>query len=327
MTETRKDLRILVVGCGSIGKRHARILHELGVKELCLCDLLPDRRKAVLNEVEPAAEVDSYDAGLAWKPDAVFLCTPPSLHVPQARQAIHVGCHVFTEKPLSDSLDDVDQLSAEIAASDCKFMVGLCFRYHEGLLKAKAMLDNGRIGRLVSVRALMGEHLPEVRPDYRSLFVIQHGGAFDLMHEIDLAMWFAGQDVDTVQCIHGAYSDLGFEASDVAEILIGFRDRCVASVHLDFFQRPRRRQIELIGTHGTIIVEFARWEQCTVSLYESPAGAWVEETLATDRNDMFRDEDREFLTAVTEGTPIENTLFEGLKSLKVVLAAQVVAIR
>ena len=41
-----------------------------------------------------------------------------------------------------------------------------------------------------------------------------------------------------------------------------FEDRCVASVHLDFFQRPRRRQMELIGTEGVVTVEFARWDRC-----------------------------------------------------------------
>ena len=47
------------------------------------------------------------------------------------------------------------------------------------------------------------------------------------------------------------------EAPDLAEILIEFKDRCMASVHIEFFQRPRRRQLELIGTQGVILLEFA----------------------------------------------------------------------
>jgi len=310
------------VGCGSIGKRHARILRELEVKALCLCDPVAQQRSGALEQAKGAAEADSYDTGLAWAPDAVFLCTPSSLHVLQALQAIRAGCHVLTEKPLSDSMDGVEELSVEIERSGLKFMVGLCFRYHAGLLKAKEMVESGRIGRLVSIRALMGEHLPDVRPDYRNLFMLRSGGAFDLMHDIDLALWFAGQDVDTVHCVYGAYSDIGFEAPDVIEILMGFRDRCLASVHLDFFQRPRRRQIELMGTEGTITVEFARWDQCTVSLYEASTGAWARDTLATDRDDMFRAEDKEFLVAVADNTPIRQTFSEGRKSLKVVMMAR-----
>src|SRR5205085_7137903 len=135
-------------------------------------------------------------------------------------------------------------------------MVGLCFRYHKGLREVKQLLCDGAIGRLVSIRALMGEHLPDVRPDYRTLFSAQYSGAFDLMHDIDLALWFANQPVREVKAIYGSYSDMGIQAPDLVEILIDFEDRCLASVHLDFFQRPRRRQIELIGVAGVIAVEF-----------------------------------------------------------------------
>ena len=201
-------------------------------------------------------------------------------------------------------------------------MVALCFRYHDGLVKAKQYLDSGRIGRLVSVRALMGESLPDVRPDYRNLFSAKEGGAFDLMHDIDLAIWYAGQRVRNVHCVCGRYSDIGIEAPDVVEILMAFEDRCVATVHLDFFQRPRRRQIELIGVSGVIVVEFAKWDLATVSVYGAARGHWEVEELRTDRDDMFRAEDREFLEAVAGDQPIRCTIEEGRKSLETVLAAQ-----
>ena len=81
---------------------------------------------------------------------------------------------MLCEKPLSDGPDGIDELETLAAASNKKVMVALCFRYHAGLVKAKRLLDSGRIGRLVSVRALMGEHLPEVRPDYGNLFTSQY---------------------------------------------------------------------------------------------------------------------------------------------------------
>jgi predicted dehydrogenase len=183
-------------------------------------------------------------------------------------------------------------------------------------------LASGRIGRLASVRALMGEHLPDVRPDYRTLFSAKVGGAFDLMHDIDLAIWFADQPVRKVNAVYGNYSDIGIEAPDLVEILMDFQDRCVATVHLDFFQRPRRRQIELIGTQGVITVEFARWDHCTVSVYEASQAKWDVEELTTDRDDMFRAEDREFLEAVASDGPVRSTIAEGRKSLEAVLAAQ-----
>lgn len=322
MVEEWQKLSVLIVGCGSIGKRHARVLTRLGITDLRACDPIPAQRDAMRAQTPAVKLYDSFDAALNDAPDTVWICTPPALHVPMAMQAIRAGAHVFCEKPLSDSLEGIEDLAALAEARNKRVMVGLCFRYHDGLRRAKKYLDEGRIGRLVSVRALMGEHLPEVRPDYRTLFSAQRTGAFDLMHDIDLAIWFAGQSVRTVHAISGTYSDIGIAAPDVVEILMGFEERCVASVHLDFFQRPRRRQIELLGTEGTLIVEFARWDRCTVSTFQAAQGAWHIEEMTTDRDDMFIAEDREFLQSIVEGKPIACTIAEARKSLEVVVAAQ-----
>jgi predicted dehydrogenase len=80
--------------------------------------------------------------------------------------------------------------------------------------------------------------------------------------------------------------------------------------------------MELIGTEGVVTVEFAKWDRCTVSVYEAAGGSWQVEDLTTDRDDMFRAEDREFLEAVANDRPIRCTIAEGRKSLEAVFAAQ-----
>jgi predicted dehydrogenase len=322
MVKVWNELSVLVAGCGSIGKRHGRVLRSLGVADLRACDPAAEQRQAFSAEMPGARIYESYEAGLADRPDTVLICTPPSMHIPMARQAIEAGCHVLSEKPLSDAAEGIDALQALSASRNKKVMVALCFRYHDGLRKAKQHLDSGRLGRLVSIRALMGEHLPDVRPDYRDMYLALHNGAFELMHDLDLALWYAGQPVRKAHCIFGTYSDIGIRSPDVVEILLDFADRCVASVHLDFFQRPRRRQMELICTEGVVTVEFASWDRCTVSVYEAARGTWERENLVTDRDDMFRAEDREFLEAVANDGPVRCTIAEGRKSLDVVLAAQ-----
>lgn len=317
-----KELSVLIAGCGSIGKRHARILASLGVKNIRACDPNEKQLRSLTAMLPQVKTCNSYEEGLKENPTAVYIMTPPRLHIPMAIQAIEGGCHVFCEKPLSDTLSGVDNLSEIVAKSGKKMMIGLCFRYHKGLLKAKHLLESGEIGRLVSVRALMGEHLPEVRPDYRTLFTSKYSGAFDLIHDIDLALGYANQPVKRVYSIHGNYSDIDIEAPDIVEILIGFQDRTIASVHLDFFQRPRRRQMELIGTEGVIIVEFASWNQYTLSIYRVQKGFWETNTYESERDDMFMDEDREFIEAILFNKPIRCTIDEARKSLEVVVAAQ-----
>jgi predicted dehydrogenase len=59
-------------------------------------------------------------------------------------------------------------------------MVGMCMRYHVGLQRAMALVEGGRIGRLAAIRAMVGEHFPHARPDYKQVYYSQYSGAFDL---------------------------------------------------------------------------------------------------------------------------------------------------
>jgi predicted dehydrogenase len=126
------------------------------------------------------------------RPRAVVLCTPPDMHIPQALLALQHGCHVLTEKPLSDGLSGVAELIAARDAAKRVVMVALCFRFHAGAVRARELLQQGVIGELVGCRGMMGEPFPLIRPDdYRTMFTGRKGGtgAFDLIHDIDLACW------------------------------------------------------------------------------------------------------------------------------------------
>lgn len=317
-----KDLSVAVIGCGSIGKRHLRILNDLGLKEISAFDL--DENTLVdLKALYPRLTLfKDYDACLQAKPDAVFILTPTGLHVEMAKQAVLAGCHVFIEKPLSTSLDGVQELEELARRNGKKVMVGFCFRYHAGLIKAKDALESGRIGRLINIRALMGEHFPTVRPDYMDTYYVHYSGALELVHDLDLAIWFAGQNVKKSYGVLGAFSDLGFKAPDNVDILLEFEDKISATVHLDFYQQPRRRVMELIGTAGVITIDFASWDEYTLCVYDASSGQWERFTEQTQRDDMFRDEDLDFLRSIAEDRPMRCDIAQGCKSLEVVLNIQ-----
>lgn len=286
---------VLIAGLGSIGQRHLRALRALGVTDIRACDPVAasvEKAKAFYPEIKI---YPSFQEGLSSHPDAVYLLTPPKMHIPMALLALEGGCHVFCEKPLSDTLEGVDELYDKLSQTQKSLCIGLCFRYHQGIKRARALMDFNAVGRVVSIRSLMGEHFPSVRPDYKTLFSARYSGAFDLMHDLDLTLWFAGQPAQEIHCVYGSYSDIGIQAPDVVEILIGFPDRCTATVHLDFFQQPRRRQIELICTEGCIIVDFSTWDTCTVRVYRAHQKEWECHTFPTDRDDMFREESQAFL--------------------------------
>lgn len=318
MSRDWRENSILIAGCGSIGFRHAKVLADLGIRDITVFDAAAKQAEKLQKEIPFVKTCPTYEDGLASKPDAVFILTPTALHVPMAIQAVEAGCDCFIEKPLSQTVSEVDALLKLRDETGCKVMVGFCFRYHEGLLKAKSMVADGRIGRLVSIRALMGEHFPTVRPDYLNTYYAEYSGAFELVHDLDLAIWFAGQPLRQISGVYGAFSDIGIKAPDTVEILLEFEDRCVATVHLDFFQTPRRRQLELIGTEGTLIVEFASWDRYTLSVFSRSEDRWDSFTGDVARNDMFAEEDRDFLQAISGTRSINCSIEEALKSLEVV---------
>lgn len=313
------DFNLLIAGCGSIGKRHAQVLWELGVHNLTACDPSPQQRESMQALLPGVAVTDDYAAALqTGKFDAVFILTPTAMHLSMATQALNAGCHVFIEKPLANTQKGVEELKALAKEKGLLVMVGFCFRYHEVLLRAKKLLEEGTIGRLINIRAFVGEPFAEVQPNYLNMYYSKYSGAFELVHDLDLAIWFAGQEVVDVKAVYGAFSDMGMESPDSIEMLVRFRDRLAANVHLDFYQHPRRRQIELMGVKGTITVEFASWDKATLSWYNTDTRTWNVCEYKTARNDMFRDEDEEFLLAILGQRPLTCTIDEACKSLSAV---------
>lgn len=312
-----RDTSVLLLGCGSIGRRHARLLHSLGVRDIRLFDPVPKQAAGVASEVPGTTVEDSIEAALARCPDAVFVLAPPEHHVDLSVRALNAGCHVFCEKPLSYQTRELPRLAETVQRAGRVFMVGLCFRFHPGVRAVYELVHVRRaIGRLVAIRGMVGEHLPSVRPDYRDLFSSRYLGAFDLIHDMDLAIWFAGGAPSRVEAIYGNYSDIDIGAPDLAEVLMDFGGRCLASVHLDFFQIPRRRYLELLGVGGVARIDFGAWDRYTIDVLHPSREADVHIERTTERDAMFVAEDRQFLTAITAGGNVETDLEQGTLSVR-----------
>lgn len=321
-------LRLLLIGAGSIGTRHTQVLLELGAGNLCVCDPSDLQREKIKAQFPQVPVAVDYRKELATGMyDAAFIFTPTAMHLDMAKEAIEAGCHVFIEKPLSNSTEGVEDLLKLAEEKKKKVMVGFCFRYHEVLQKAKHLVDSGYIGRIVNIRAFMGEPFAEIQPNYLNMYYSKYSGAFELVHDLDLSLWFSEQNVKEVYSVYGSFSDMGMESPDSIELLLRMEDRMGINVHLDFYQHPRRRQIEIMGVKGTVIVEFSSWDEATLSCYNTDTRVWKRETFATRRNDMFLAEDGEFLDAILGKCPIRCTAQEALRSLKVIQSVYVPAIK
>jgi predicted dehydrogenase len=132
MEMNKKDLRVLVVGCGNMGASHATAYHNLDGFEICGL-VSTGNSKVVLNEKLGGGYTlfDNYEEALAeTKPDAVCISTYPDTHEDYAVKAMAHGCHVFIEKPIADTLEGAQRVADASVKYGRKLLVGYILRYH-----------------------------------------------------------------------------------------------------------------------------------------------------------------------------------------------------
>lgn len=323
MLPTVENLSFLVIGCGSIGKRHIGNLQALGVADIIAYDPKPERLSEVAGKFG-IGTVELLDEGWNSNPGVALIATPTSLHVPLALDAAQRGCHLFIEKPLGDALDDTDELVSEVQARKLTTMVGCNMRFHHGPATIKWLLSQGAIGRLISARLEGGQYLPDWHPweDYRrgySANASMGGGAIlDGIHEIDCARWLFGE-IRQVFCQGGKLSSLEIDTEDTAEILMKVDSGFSVSVHLDYIQRMYCRNYKVIGEEGTI-----NWDinQGGVNLFSASDKKWHSYPVPADYdvNQMYLDEMGHFLSCLLGEEEPNLPIPEARRVLEIALA-------
>ncbi|HYB44598.1 MAG TPA: Gfo/Idh/MocA family oxidoreductase, partial [Candidatus Methylomirabilis sp.] len=166
-------MRFLVIGAGSVGQRHCRNLASLG-QEVLVWDVDPARLREIgmVDRVRPIA---TFEEGLAAGLDGALVCTPPASHLALGRRALSAGAHLFVEKPISHTREDVEAMLQLAKQSGRRVMVGYNLRFLDSLCRVKELLGEKRIGKPLSVRAEFGAYLPDWRPgrDYRDNYAVR----------------------------------------------------------------------------------------------------------------------------------------------------------
>lgn len=297
-----KDLKLFVVGIGSIGRRHSDVLYtNLGCHNITLWDPIKENAEKHAEKYPGMKVVATFEEGLAEKPDAVFVCSPPALHMAQAEAAIKAGCHVMVEKPLALDMDSLLRVMRLAKEEKRMVSVALCNRYHKGIRRVKEMVDEGTLGKIINVRATMCEFFPHSRPDYKETYYVRYSGCFELIHAVDYAIWVAGGKPTEIYGIYGSDADIGFKSPDNAEILLRTDKGVTCSVNLGFYRFPAQSELFVYGTEGTAELRFTHTGY-TLRTYTRESECWTEEKVDTlERNMMFADEDGEFLTSIVSG--------------------------
>ena len=318
-------MRFLIIGCGSIGQRHLKNLKSINAG-----DIIAHRtRKKEVKKLETEYYVKTYldlDDAFKQNPDAVLVTNPTSLHIQSALAAAKQGCHIFIEKPISNTLDEIDKLIDIVRKKNLVVLIGCNLRFYPCLQFIKKLLDEKRIGKVVSARVQMGQYLPDWHPweDYRSMYSAQKslGGGIilDAIHELDYIKWLLG-DVTQVFSFSDKLSDLDIDTEDVAEILLRFKSGVIADVHLDYVQRYPTRSCEIIGEEGSIILDINKG---TVEMYTAEKKEWevFKQPKGYNMNQTYIDEMSHFISCIEGKEEPLIDITDGLEVLKIALAAK-----
>lgn len=317
---------ILVLGAGSVGKRHLRNFASLGCRVSAM-----DPRRDRLDEAGKETELAHAFAALdeAWRADdfdAVVIASPPAFHVDQCLQCLQRGKPVLLEKPLSPSLADARRLPASDAGRPASpaLLIGYTYRWWPSIVHLRDMLRGGAIGKPLYADFVMSAHLADWHPwePYQQFFMASEklgGGALlDESHFIDLLVWLFGMPKSVYATVE-RISSLEIETDDHVDILASYDWSFRARIHLDLYGRPHEKTIRIVGESGTLVWTF---EPDAVRIGLGAGPDWKEIRFGHERNEMFLRLAGHFLDIVRGDAEPACALRDGLNVMEVVEACR-----
>lgn len=237
------SVNVIVVGAGSIGSRHQKILRQLGHEVLIVSSRSPDAKFKTLK-----------DALEEIQTEYVVVANSTSQHFETYSTLLEkkFSGRVLIEKPIFGQSHKLANNKFSISA------VGYNLRFHPAI---QWLRDNlSKVGTICSADLYVGQYLPNWRPDsdYRissSALKLAGGGVLrDLSHELDLVQNFFG-DWQRLTAIGGKLSNLDISTEDTFSILMQTKNCTVVSVHLNYLDRIKQRNITINGNNGTIDID------------------------------------------------------------------------
>ncbi len=319
-------MKLLLIGAGSIGRRHLRNLRALRPTDQIT--VLRHRPSAdVIDELKLADNVVYGNVGnLSDEFDAAIIASPAPSHLEAALQLAERGVHLLIEKPLADRLEGVDALISACQASRSTLLVGYTLRFMASLRAVHAAIQAGQIGRVLGIRIEVGQYLPDWRPqsDYRQVVSAQRrlgGGALlELSHEIDYCRWLMGE-IESVQAFVNRSGTLEIDVEDQAALTVRMTNQSIGTIQLDMLQRTPVRGCRITGQQGTIC-----WDGIadSASLFSVNDRQWqvLHAAGSSDRNAMYMNELVHFFDCIADRVEPLVSGHDGKRVLEVIAQAR-----
>ena len=244
---TMKTRSILLIGYGSIGKRHARNLIEMGLTPFILTKHPDDLNATFLNDV---SELGGRNI------EYCIICSPTSEHLDSLKKCLslkHGPKKILIEKPLEATYAKGIQVKKISEKFDVEIFVAYNLRFLEVFKTIRGFLEKNKGIRIVEIVA--GQDLKEWRSarDYTRSYSAhreQGGGVdLDLSHEIDYVLWLFGDKIIDKMMYRKKISDLEIDSPDIFKLFLRY-ERFVVDVTLDYIRKPKTRYIRIICENG-----------------------------------------------------------------------------
>lgn len=328
-----KNLKGLLVGCGSIGERHLHNLQKLGIKNIAICD----KNKKRVNELAVKYKVKKFydlDSAMSFEPSFTFICTYPNSHLHIANKCLNFNSHLFIEKPIATSTADVKKMLTRAKSKNLQVAVGYNIRFDKGLFFLKEQLNKSLISKPLTVFSEWGHNIKNWRPgtNYSAHYVLKKGGGIilDDSHEYDYVRWILNDEVKSVYCQTRKLSKIKTETESIAALILTFRKGTIASLIIDYIRPHYERKCHIIGEEGDLKWEYlpksTGWKNYNAKAYVKMSTRLtnrkiIRKNFLVRSNDMYLDETQNFLDSILNNKKPFVDGWEGLKTLQIGIAA------
>lgn len=313
------DYRIIVVGLGSIGKRHARLLAGRDDMTVELCEPNETILRAACEELGELTSYDSYDAALASKPDMVVIATPHTVHADQTVAALDAQIHVLCEKPMSDSVEGAQRMVDAAARSSAVLNIGFMLHFHPALRRIKELIDSGRLGQIMHVHARVGTYITLVNSLSRYQSRLEGALLLDYAHQPDVLHWWLGHTPRGAYVAGGKAGSMELQSNpNFLAITLDFDEPMIATTHLNYAQMPQRHEYEVVGDKAWALFNV---DEGVLRIGTRSDQSIVEETFGQQRDEMYIAEHQAFVDAVEGRRAPESPAEDAIVSMRIIEAA------
>jgi len=305
--------RFVVVGAGSIGKRHARLLGERDDLEVEIVEPNADALEIAKKEAGDVKSYASFDEMLKTRPDMVLVATPHALHCEQTVAALEAGAHVLCEKPMSDSLESAKKMKDAADRTGNILDIGFSQHFNPPMKRLRQLMIDGTLGTVLHLHARVGTYYTLMCS--RSRYQAQQEGAliFDYAHQPDSFYWMLGQVPKRIYASAMKAGDLELSSNpNVVSVICEYDSQLMSTIHLNYVQYPQRFEYEAVGDKGFAIVDMIDG-RIRIGLHDTAEITC--ETVPPEQDNLYRDEHQAFIESVEGKREPETSAADGLVSM------------